>query len=128
MARPALRLSQLFGLSSSGQAVPAALLQVANLRVTADPGYSRFKVEMLPPPPGAAGSGLAIPLWDSKQSDKLRPIFALMLRRSSGHHPLLAGALRERGGGGRCVCLNPMWAPCRGQTCLEVVALDAWAC
>ncbi|KAL4853631.1 Phospholipase A I [Chlorella vulgaris] len=69
-------------------------LTVANLRVTADPAYTKFKVEVLPPPPGAAGSGIAISLWDSKQSDKLRPIFSLMLRRSSGHHPLLAGALR----------------------------------
>lgn len=70
--------------------------QVANLRVTADPAYTKFKVEVLPPPPGGGGSGIAsISLWDSKQSDKLRPIFSLMLRRSSGHHPLLAGALRE---------------------------------
>lgn len=54
----------------------------------------QFKVEFLPPPPGGGGYS-AISLWDSKQSDRLRPIFALMLRRSSGHHPLLAGALRE---------------------------------
>ncbi|EFN59236.1 hypothetical protein CHLNCDRAFT_138222 [Chlorella variabilis] len=70
-------------------------ITVANLRVTADPAYTKFKVEVLPPPPGGGGSGIAsISLWDSKQSDKLRPIFSLMLRRSSGHHPLLAGALR----------------------------------
>lgn len=56
----------------------------------------QFKVEFLPPPPGGSSSYSAISLWDSKQSDRLRPIFALMLRRSSGHHPLLAGALRER--------------------------------
>ena len=54
------------------------------------------------PRPAAIAS---LSLWDSKPSDKLRPIFALMLRRSSGHHPLLAGALREcpargRGWGG----------------------------
>ena len=39
---------------------------------------------------------MGISLFDSsKKEDKLRPIFALMLRRSSGHHPLLAGALSE---------------------------------
>ncbi|KAL4431288.1 hypothetical protein ABPG75_006544 [Micractinium tetrahymenae] len=70
-------------------------LTVANLRVTCDPAFRRFTVEVLPPPPGGSSSSLAsISLWDSKQADKLRPIFSLMLRRSSGHHPLLAGALR----------------------------------
>jgi hypothetical protein len=69
---------------------------VANLRVTSDPGYKDFKVEILPTLPGSSSSSItAISLFDSKQADKLRPIFSLMLRRSSGHHPLLAGALRE---------------------------------
>ncbi|PRW58490.1 phospholipase A I isoform X1 isoform A [Chlorella sorokiniana] len=68
-------------------------LTVANLRITADQAYT--KVEFLPPPPGGGGGYSGISLWDSKQSDRLRPIFALMLRRSSGHHPLLAGALRQ---------------------------------
>ena len=82
-------------------------LTVANLRVTSDHGYTKFKAEVLAPPPSSGGGGLtaSISLWDSSKqaADKLRPIFALMLRRSSGHHPLLAGALREcvavRGGG-----------------------------
>lgn len=70
-------------------------LTVANLCVTSDPAHREFKVQVLPPPPGGSSSSLAsISLWDSKQADKLRPIFSLMLRRSSGHHPLLAGALR----------------------------------
>lgn len=64
-------------------------LSVANLRVTATAGYSKFKVELLQAP-----SGSSLSLFDTKQADRLRPIFSLMLRRSSGHHPLLAGALR----------------------------------
>ena len=60
--------------------------------MTADPGYTKFNVELLPP----TGGGSSLSLFDSgKQQDRLRPIFALLLRRSSGHHPLLAGALRE---------------------------------
>ncbi len=48
---------------------------------------------------------MGISLFDStKKEDKLRPIFALMLRRSSGHHPLLAGALSE------CPRLPPWYA------------------
>jgi hypothetical protein len=66
-------------------------------RVTADPGYSKFKVELLPVSAlTGSGGGMGISLFDSsKKEDRLRPIFALMLRRSSGHHPLLAGALSE---------------------------------
>eukprot|EP00887_Chlorella_sp_A99_P000219 scaffold13.g219.t1 len=63
-------------------------LSVANLRVTADQNFAKFKVELLP-----LSSSSALAFFDSKHTDKLRPIFALMLRRSSGHHPLLAGAL-----------------------------------
>ena len=65
-------------------------LSVANLRVRADPSFAEFQVELLP----VAGPS-TISMFDTKSTDKLRPIFSLMLRRSSGHHPLLAGALRE---------------------------------
>lgn len=66
-------------------------LSVANLQVSADQKYLTFHVELLAP----SGPASSITLFDSKPTDKLRPIFSLMLRRSSGHHPLLAGALRE---------------------------------
>ena len=66
-------------------------LSVANLRVRADEKYQTFHVELLAP----SGPASSITLFDSKPTDKLRPIFSLMLRRSSGHHPLLAGAFRK---------------------------------
>ena len=50
--------------------------------------------------PAASTSLPGISLFDNKQGDKLRPIFALLLRRSSGHHPLLAGALSKSLGPG----------------------------
>ena len=65
-------------------------LTVANLRVHADKNYDKFHVELLTPV--APSASININLFDSKPNDKLRPIFSLMLRRSSGHHPLLAGA------------------------------------
>lgn len=52
--------------------------------------FDKFKVELLP-----LSTSSSLAFFDSKHTDKLRPIFALMLRRSSGHHPLLAGALCE---------------------------------
>ena len=67
-------------------------LTVANLRVSADQDYKNFDVELLAPV--GPSPTISIGLFDSKPTDKLRPIFSLMLRRSSGHHPLLAGAFR----------------------------------
>jgi hypothetical protein len=104
----------------------AALLHltVANMRITSDSGYSQFKVELLPPPPGSSSGGgmvSSISLWDSSKqsSDKLRPIFRLMLRRSGGHHPLLAGALRELTAvGRRCRAAAAAAEPARSPTCL----------
>jgi hypothetical protein len=66
-------------------------LSVANLRVSADREFAAFRVELLAPAP--AGAAINMSLFDSKNTDALRPIFSLMLRRSSGHHQLLAGAL-----------------------------------
>ena len=68
-------------------------LSVATLRVHADRDYKEFHVELLAPI--VPSSSINISLFDSKPNDKLRPIFGLMLRRSSGHHPLLAGAFSE---------------------------------
>lgn len=65
-------------------------LSVANLRVSASADYSHYDVELVAPT--SQSSTINISLFDSKQTDKLKPIFSLMLRRSSGHHPLLAGA------------------------------------
>lgn len=69
-------------------------LSVANLRVTSDRAYSKFNVELLPSP-SSSSSAINIPLFDNKQNDQLKPLFSLLQRRSSGHHPLLAGALRQ---------------------------------
>jgi Leucine-rich repeat (LRR) protein len=69
-------------------------LSVANLRVTSDRAYSKFIVELLPSP-NSSSSAINIPLFDNKQNDQLKPLFSLLQRRSSGHHPLLAGALRQ---------------------------------
>ena len=119
----------------------AALLHltVANMRITSDAGYSQFKVELLPPPPSSSSGGgmvSSISLWDSSKqsSDKLRPIFRLMLRRSGGHHPLLAGALRELTAvGSRCRAAAAAAAaaaePARSPTCLPTclpACLPAW--
>lgn len=51
-----------------------------------------LKVELLPVP------GQSYGIWGESRraGDRLRPIFELMLRRSAGHHPLLAGALRRQ--------------------------------
>jgi Leucine rich repeat len=68
-------------------------LSVANLRVSADQEFNVFNVELQAVT--GPGSSININLFDSKPTDKLRPIFSLMLRRSSGHHPLLAGAFRK---------------------------------
>jgi hypothetical protein len=68
-------------------------LSVANLRVSADQEFKIFNVELQAVT--APSSSINISLFDSKPTDKLRPIFSLMLRRSSGHHPLLAGAFRK---------------------------------
>jgi hypothetical protein len=62
----------------------------SNFRVAADAGYTKFNVDEL----GMASTS-TIPLFDTKASDKVKPIFTLFLRRSSGHHPLLAGVLSE---------------------------------
>lgn len=92
--------------------VPAGCLPLLWPACTPPAPPLQFKVEFLPPPPGGGGGYSGISLWDSKQSDRLRPIFALMLRRSSGHHPLLAGALREwragRGGAAAATCVVPL--------------------
>ena len=68
-------------------------LSVANLRVSADQEYKVFNVELHAVT--GPSSSINISLFDSKPTDKLKPIFSLMLRRSSGHHPLLAGAFRK---------------------------------
>jgi hypothetical protein len=68
-------------------------LTVANLRVRADAGYQKFDVDLLPPAASVAATSVAL-VGGGKPADELAPIFALLLRRSSGHHPLLAGALR----------------------------------
>jgi len=68
-------------------------LSVANLRVHADNEFATYEVELAAPT--NAAPTYSNNLFDSKPTDKLRPLFSLMLRRSSGHHPLLAGALRK---------------------------------
>jgi hypothetical protein len=65
---------------------------VANLKVSSDAAYSKFDVELLPI--GSSGSTINISLFESKPTEKTLPILSLMLRRSSGHHPLLAGSIR----------------------------------
>ena len=67
-------------------------LSVANLRVTADHDFKSYDV-VLSPLTSTSGT-ISIGLFENKSADKLQPIFSLMLRRSSGHHPLLAGSLR----------------------------------
>ena len=69
-------------------------LSVANLRISSDEVYSKFQVEVLPSSGTSTGT-LNITLFESKPQDRLKPLFTLMMRRSTGHHPLLAGALKH---------------------------------
>ena len=63
-------------------------LSIATLRVHADRDYKEFHVELLAPMDSSSKTSI-------KSDDMMRPIFALMLERNSGHHPLLAGAFSE---------------------------------
>ena len=67
-------------------------LSVANLRIEAKDEFSSFKVDVVTLP--NSGPAIKISLFDSNQSEKLSSL-GLMLRSSSSHHPLVAGALCE---------------------------------
>lgn len=56
-------------------------LSLANVRISADEAFSQWDVEVVP-----IGSYIS-------RSHKLAPFFALIFRRTTGQHPLLAGAL-----------------------------------
>lgn len=57
-------------------------LSIANVRIRADPPFRRWDLEVSP-------------LSYMTRSHKLAPLFALLFRRSSCQHPLLAGALAK---------------------------------
>lgn len=65
-------------------------LSVANLRIEANDDYSTFKVDVVTLP--GSGSAIKISLFDTNQNEKLSSL-GLILRSSSSHHPLVAGAL-----------------------------------
>ena len=58
-------------------------LSLANVRIRADPILSQWDVEVVPPASSFT------------RTSKYAPLFALIFRRSSCQHPLLAGALGE---------------------------------
>jgi hypothetical protein len=72
-------------------------LSLANVRILADSGYSRWEVEVAGS--SAPGSTLALANYVSR-GHKLAPLFGLIFRRSSVQHPLLAGALGESAAAG----------------------------
>ncbi|KAI8470882.1 MAG: hypothetical protein J3K34DRAFT_520933 [Monoraphidium minutum] len=64
-------------------------LSLANVRILSDPSFSRFDVEVAPPGPLAGYGALVL----GAAPHRLAPLFALIFRRSTVQHPLLAGAL-----------------------------------
>lgn len=71
-------------------AVTAARRMGPQVRIRADPGFTKWDVEV------------AAPATFSRSS-RLAPLFGIIFRRSSCQHPLLAGALGA--------CQFPPWKP-----------------
>jgi len=68
-------------------------LSFANLEVHSDAGYTSFDVKLQEVE--TQSSTINISLFDSRPTDTLRPVLSILLRRSTGHHALVAGALCE---------------------------------
>ena len=96
-----LRSLQLFGnpleyLPELGPCAQLRHLSLANVRISADDSMTHWSVDGAPP-----SSYIS-------RAHKLTQLCALIFRRSSGHHPLLAGALGVWPPGAHAwLCLQP---------------------
>lgn len=79
--------------ADAGQAHAACLTH--QVRILSDAAYSRFDVEVAAP----TSTSYSAMVLGSGSQHKLGPLFALLFRRSTVQHPLLAGALGECSGG-----------------------------
>lgn len=99
------------------------------MRILADGSLSRVDVEVATP---TATSYSAMVLGSSASQHKLAPLFALLFRRSTVQHPLLAAALGEAGSAQadqRAVWNCRLLTSCqRSDCCQSSASCYTWPC